>query len=291
MFDKFNRRDFLKTLIPAFSLAFAAENAFSINSAGREKLSKIGLQLYTVRKELEKDFAGTLAKVAAIGYREVEFAGYFTQSPKDAKKILDTNDLAAPSAHISLRDIRENLDKAIEAASITGHKYLICGYLPAEERKAPDDYKKLAALFNTAGEKCQKAGIKFGYHNHDFEFVAIESVIPYDVLLKETDASLVKMELDLYWIAKAGRDPLKYFAENPNRFDLLHVKDMDATPKKDFTEVGRGVINFAEIFAQAKKAGIKHYFVEQDKTPASPFDSIQISYDYLTKADFQAESQ
>lgn len=286
MFDEFNRRGFLKTLIPAFSLAFAAENAFSMNFAAPEKLSKIGLQLYTVRKELEKDFAGTLAKVAAIGYREVEFAGYFANSPKDVKKILDKNDLTAPSAHISLKDIRENLDKTIESASIIGHKYLICGYLAAEERKTPDAYKKLAALFNSAGEKCQKAGIRFGYHNHDFEFASIDNAIPYDILLRETDSDLVKMELDLYWIAKAGRDPLEYFAENPNRFALLHVKDMDATPKKDFTEVGHGVINFREIFAQAKKAGIRHYFVEQDKTPASPFESVKVSYDYLKKLDF-----
>lgn len=283
MFDKFDRRSFLKTLIP---VAFAAKNSYSTMLAEREKLSKIGLQLYTVRKELEKDFAGTLVKVAAIGYKEVEFAGYFNNSPKDIKALLSENKLTAPSAHISLDDIRKNLDKTVESAQTIEHKYLICGYLQAEERKTLDDYKKLAALFNRAGEKCVKAGIKFGYHNHDFEFRAIDNQIPYDVLLKETDAKLVKMELDLYWIAKAGRDPLRYFAENPNRFALVHVKDMDATPKKDFTEVGRGVINFREIFAQAKKAGVKHYFVEQDETPASPFESIKTSYDFLSKLNF-----
>lgn len=286
MTEKFDRRNFLKTFIPAFSIALAAKNARSMTFAERGKLSNIGLQLYTVRRELEKDFAGTLKKVAAIGYREIEFAGYFNNSPKNIKTLLDANNLTAPSAHISLEDIRGNLDKFIESASIIGHKYLICGYLPAEERKSLDDYKKLAALFNRAGEKCGKAKIQFGYHNHDFEFASIENAIPYDVLLKETDAKLVKMELDLYWIAKAGRDPLKYFAANPNRFALLHVKDMDATPKKDFTEVGHGVINFRKIFAQAKKAGIKHYFVEQDETPASPFESIKTSYNFLRNLNF-----
>lgn len=283
MSDKFNRRSFLKTLIPA---ACVAKNAYSVSFAEREKISKIGLQLYTVRKELEKDFAGTLTEVAAIGYKEVEFAGYFNSSPKDIKTFLKANSLNAPSAHISLKDIRENLDKIIESALVIGHKYLICGYLAADERKTLDDYKKLSWSFNRAGEKCKKAGIQFGYHNHDFEFAMIDDAIPYDVLLKETDSNLVKMELDLYWIAKAGRDPLKYFAENPNRFALLHVKDMDATPKKNFTEVGRGVISFREIFAQAKKAGIKHYFVEQDETPASPFESIKTSYDFLKNLNF-----
>jgi sugar phosphate isomerase/epimerase len=283
MSDRPNRRSFLKTVIP---IACMAGNAYSANFAEREKLSKIGLQLYTVRKELGKDFAGTLRKVAAIGYKEVEFAGYFNNSPKDIKTFLKANSLGAPSAHISLKDIRENLDKTIESASIINHKYLICGYLSAEDRKSLDDYKNLSALFNRAGEKCKRAGIQFGYHNHDFEFAMTDDASPYDVLLKETDANLVKMELDLYWIAKAGRDPLKYFAENPNRFALLHVKDMDATPKKDFTEVGRGVINFREVFAQAKKAGIKHYFVEQDETPASPFESIKTSYDFLKNLNF-----
>lgn len=283
MFDKFDRRNFLKKLIP---LACISKNVYSANFAEREKLSKIGLQLYTVRKELEKDFTGTLAKVAAIGYKEVEFAGYFNIFPKDIKALLKANNLNAISAHISLKDIRENLDKTIESALTIGHKYLICGYLPAEDRKSLDDYKRLAAFFNRAGEKCKKAGIQFGYHNHDFEFATIDNAISYDVLLKETDANFVKMELDLYWIAKAGRDPLKYFAENPNRFALLHVKDMDATLKKDFTEVGRGVINFKDIFAQAKKAGIKHYFVEQDETPASPFESIKTSYDFLRNLNF-----
>lgn len=286
MSDKFDRRSFFKVLAPAFSIACAAKNAYSTKFAEREKLSKIGLQLCTVRKELERDFAQTLAQVAMIGYKEVEFAGYFNNSPNEIKKLLAANNLSAPSAHISLKNIRENLGAALESALIIGHKYLICGHLPAEERKTVDDYKKLAELFNHAGEKCKRNGIQFGYHNHDFEFSAVDNAIPYDVLLKETDANLVKMELDLYWIAKAERNPLEYFAKNPKRFALLHVKDMDATPKKNFTEVGRGVINFREIFTQAKKAGIKHHFVEQDKTPASPFESAKISYDFLRNLNF-----
>lgn len=286
MFCKFNRRSFLKTAFQSVSGVFCLKTAYSMNISANEKLSNIGLQLYTVRKELEKDFAGTIGKVAAVGFKEVEFAGYFNNSPKQVKAILQKNNLVAPSAHISVKDIRQNLQKTIETALIIGHKYLICGYLAADERKSLDDYKKLAALFNTVGETCRKAGVQFGYHNHDFEFASLDGKIPYNTLLAETAANLVKMELDLYWITRAGQNPLKYFKEYPNRFALLHVKDMDGTSKKSFTEVGRGVINFKEIFKQAKKSGIKHYFVEQDETPRSPFESIRISFDYLNKLNF-----
>lgn len=286
MLDKSDRRDFLKTSLQLFSGAFLIKTANSMNLEATEKLSNVGLQLYTVRKELEKDFAGTIAKVAAIGFKEVEFAGYFNNSAKDIKAVLEKYNLAAPSAHISPQDIRENLSQTVESAAVIGHKYLICGYLPAEERKSLDDYKKLAGLFNNAGEICKKNGIQFGYHNHDFEFMTLDSEIPYDVLLARTDANLVKMELDLYWIAKANRNPLQYFKENPNRFALLHVKDMDKTPKRNFTEVGRGVINFGEIFKEAKKSGVKHYFIEQDETAQSPFESIKISFDYLKQLNF-----
>lgn len=284
--ENFNRRNFLKTGILSVAGAVCAKTSFPAHFGGYEKIKNIGLQLYTVRKELERDFSGTLAKIAAIGYREVEFAGYFNNSPEAVKNALEINNLTAPSAHISLGAIRENLSETIKTAQVIGHKYLICGNLPSAERISLDNYKKIAALFNSAGEICRKNGIQFGYHNHDFEFQAIDGKIPYDVLLAETDSNLVKMELDLYWIAKAGRNPLKYFRDFPNRFMLLHAKDMDNSPKKNFTEVGRGVINFREIFAEAKKAGVKHYFVEQDQTAASPFESIGISYDYLRKLNF-----
>jgi len=244
-------------------------------------IDKIGLQLYTVRRELQKDFEGTLAQVAGIGYREVEFAGYYERTPQQVKAILDKNNLAAPSAHTQLQAMRQNLDKLIEAAHVIGHRYLVLAYLNAEERKTLDDYKGVIESLNKAGETCQKAGIQLAYHNHDFEFPPIDGVVPYDLMLKETSASLVKMELDLYWITKAKQSAASYFAAHPGRFALAHVKDMDNTPKQFFTEVGRGVIDFKQLLPQAKKAGIKHFFVEQDECPGSPLDSIKISYDYL----------
>jgi sugar phosphate isomerase/epimerase len=245
------------------------------------EIERVGLQLYTLRNEMGKDFEGTLDKVSAIGYREVEFAGYFGRTPQQVKAALSHSGLSAPSSHVSLQAMRSDWNKALESAAMIGHHYLVLAYLLPEERKSLDDYKKLADLMGRAGEDCRRAGLQFAYHNHDFEFQPLEGAVPYDLLLKETDPKLVKLELDLYWIAKAGQEPAKYFAMYPKRFELFHVKDMDKTAKKHFTEVGRGVIDFKRIFAQSKQSGVKHYFVEQDETPGSPFDSIKVSYDYL----------
>ena len=281
-----NRRKFLKSAAGAsFGGLWVARTGFGRNLA-KNKMKAIGLQLYTVRNQMEKDFEDTLAKVASTGYKEVEFAGYFNRTPQQVKTVLSANGLTAPSAHVSLKALSDNWQKTIETAAAIGHRYLICAYLVPEERKSLDDYKRHADTFNRAGEACKKAGIQFGYHNHDFEFPALDGSVPFDLLLEKTDAKLVKIELDLYWTVKAKQDPLKYFASHPGRFPLLHVKDMDNTPKQFFTEVGRGVIDFKPIFAQSGKAGVKHYFVEQDQCPGSPLDSIKVSFDYLSKLEF-----
>ena len=279
-----NRRVFLNTASTG-ALGVLSMTKSNLMASVR-KLSKIGLQLYTVRRELEKDFEGGLAKVAALGYSEVEFAGYFNRTPQQVKSVLARNHLAAPSVHLLTAGLRNNLQQTIDAAKTVGHQYVVCAYLLPEERKSLDDYKRLIELFNDAAGRLKSAGLQFCYHNHDFEFEKIDNQIPYDLLLAGTDPKTVKMELDLYWTAKAGQNPLNYFSAYPGRFPLVHVKDMDATPKRFFTEVGRGTINFREIFADSQKAGIKHYFVEQDETPGSPFESIKISIDYLKQLAF-----
>jgi len=282
-----NRRLFLNHAFAGTlgSLCLTKSNLMA-SIAKKRKLSKIGLQLYTVRRELEKDFEGTLAKVAALGFSEVEFAGYFNHTPQLVKSVLAKNSLASPSVHVLAAVLRNNLQETIDAAKTIGHQYVVCAYLLPEERKSLDDYKRLVELFNDAGRRLKEAGLQFCYHNHDFEFTPIDDKIPYDLILAGTDPRTVKMELDLYWITKAGQSPLKYFSAHPGRFPLVHVKDMDATPKRFFTEVGRGTINFKEIFADSDKAGIKHYFVEQDETPGSPFASIKLSIDYLKQLEF-----
>lgn len=276
-----------RKFVGAASLAAGAYVSSGFVAAARaaRKVTGPGLQLYTLRNELKADFTGTLEKVAATGYKEVEFAGYYDRKPEEIKSLLDRLGLSAPSTHIPLAVVQNGFEQAIEAAKVIGHKFIVCPYLQENERQTLADYQKLGPLFNRAGEACQKAQIQFAYHNHDFEFVKLGGKVPYDVLLADTDPKLVRMELDLYWITKAGRDPLAYFGKHPGRFPLVHVKDMGRAPQQNIVEVGRGTINFKKIFAQTDKAGIQHYFVEQDDSK-SPLESIKVSYDYLSKLDF-----
>ena len=276
-----NRRTFLKTSTGAVLSSLLTQTVSA--QAAASSLKKIGVQLYTVRSLMEKDFKGTLAKVAAAGYQEVEFAGYYEHKPKDVKKLLNRLGLTAPSTHQGLAVFEQKLDWLIETAKIIGHQYVVCPWLSTEQRSTIDHYKKLAASFNQFGEACQQAGLQFAYHNHDFEFAPLAGQIPFDVLLAATDPKLVQIEIDLYWIIKAGYDPLTYFEKYPGRFALCHVKDMAAEQK--MVEVGQGQIDFAKIFAQSQQAGLKHYFVEHDQ-PENPLQSITASSQYLKDLKF-----
>lgn len=276
------RRTFIKRSGLLSLAAFASPSSFLKVNA------HTGLQLYTLRGDLAKDPKAVIEQVAAIGYKEVESFGYtagkyFGMSPKDFAALLKANRLTHPSSHYMLAGLSDNWQKAVEDAVTAGQKYMVVAYLLDTERKSIDDYKKIAARFNVAAEVCKKAGIQFGYHNHDFEFTDMGGRHGYDVLLKETDPDLVKFELDLYWASFAGKDPVEMFRQHPGRFPLWHVKDMDNTPKKFFTEVGNGVIDFKAIFAHSGKSGMQHYFVEQDICPGSPFESIKKSFQYISK--------
>lgn len=271
-----DRRSFLGTLgVAVLSRGFRAA------LDGGRGLDKIGVQLYTVRREMQRDFESTLAKVAEIGYQEVEFAGYFGRTPQKVRAALDEHHLVAPSAHIPFETLREGWQGALDDAHTIGHRFLVCAWVPADARRRLDDWKRVGELFNGAGEASKRAAVQFAFHNHDIEFAPVDGKLPYDVLLAETDPALVQMEMDLYWITKGGQDPLKYFAQYPGRFPMVHVKDMDNTPRRFYTEVGRGIIDFKKIFAQGTVAGIKHYFVEHDEPAGSSFDSVKISFDYL----------
>jgi sugar phosphate isomerase/epimerase len=262
------------------------------------------VQLYTVRDAMKTDFSGTIAKVAAVGYKEVEFAGYFDHPAKDIRALLDKNGLTSPSCHVDYTVVEKKWPEALEAANIIGHKYIICPWIDEKQRSEPGGWKRAADLFNRAGEASQKAGIQFGYHNHSFEFEPVASLggkLPYDFLLAETDPKLVTMEMDLCWISVAGKDPLAYFDKYPGRFPLVHVKDFVRDPNSTssfsgatgpsvkfigrLADVGSGSIDWKRIFAQSSKAGIQHYFVEHDE-PKSSFDSIRASYQYLSTLEF-----
>jgi len=250
------------------------------------KLDRIGLQLYTVRKELESDFDGTLAEVAAIGFHEVEFAGMFDRTPAEIRATLNRLGLEAPSSHIVTQNIRDDWAKTIEESLTLGNRYITCAWLSPEERKSIDDYKKLVDLFNSAGEICKRSGLQFCYHNHEFEFELLEGEIPYQVLLEDTDPDLVKMQMDLYMIIKAGQDPLHYLREHPGRFRMFHVTDMEDTPERSDTSVGKGVIDFKRIFKSAGLTGDEHFFVEEDESPGSMLESARFSFEYLRALEF-----
>ena len=281
-----NRRLFLNRFALAAAGGLRLSNADPAAAAGKRRLSRIGMQLYTVRRELERDFGGTLAKVAALGYREVEFAGYFGHRPAEVRSLLARQRLSAPAAHVQLSELRGDLRPMLDAAHVIGHRYLLVAWLPPEERRSLDDYRRLADLFNEAGARMRREGLRFAYHNHDFEFAPTEGRVPYDLLLERTDARAVKLEMDLYWAVKGGASPVEYFGRQPGRFHLLHVKDMDSTPRRYFADVGRGVIDFRNIFAHAGRAGVRHYFVEHDEPPGSPFESLKVSIDYLRRLEF-----
>ena len=256
--------------------------------------SKIGLQLYTLRTDLSKDLEGTLKKVAAIGYKEVELFGYndgkfFGKTPKEFKAILDGLGLDPVSGHygagVQMKDQKGTLSndwqRAVDDAATIGQKYVNCAYLTDGERKSIDDYKKYVDLFNKSGEVAKKAGLQFGYHNHDFEFKKMDGQLPYDIIAS-TDPDLVKLELDLYWIVKAGLDPVDLFKKYPGRFPLWHVKDMDKGDQS-FAEVGTGSIDFKKIFDARKIAGMTHFFVEQDVAKIPALEAIDISFKNVTK--------
>ena len=286
-----NRRDFLAGTacalgLPSFTSSLAPKLPSSLASSSLTKLGAIGIELYTVRRELARDPEGTLARVAEIGYREVEFAGYPPGSPREIRRMLERHQLRAPASHVSLQALRTDWDRTLEQAATIGQRYVVVAFVGVNERKTLEDWRRLAGEFNRAGEAARKSGLRFCYHNHDVEFPLLDGEVPYDMLLAETDPSLVGFEIDLYWIVKGGKDPLDYFARWPGRFPLVHVKDMDATARKFFADLGTGTIDFRRIFHRAKQAGIKHYFYEQDETPGSPFESARVSYQYLRSLTF-----
>lgn len=276
------RREFLGT---TSALALGVMLPPACRMARGAKIDKIGIQLYTVREQMKADFEGTLARIAQIGYKEVEFAGYFNRTPADVRAILERNGLSAPATHM-MSDNTEGWKKAIDLAKSVGHNYLVAPWIPEERRKTLDDWKRIGDEFNRVGQMAKDAGVQFAYHNHDFEFLPrIEGRIPFDVLLENTDAKLVQLEIDLYWITKGGEDPLAYFQRWPGRVPLVHVKDSMGGPEHKMVDVGQGKIEWKRIFAKREQAGIRHFFVEHDQPP-QPFDDIATSYTYLKNLEF-----
>ena len=281
------RRNFIiNTSLAAATVLALPSLAFTMDK------KEIGLQLYTLRDELPKDVKSTLEKVAKAGYKTVETYGFSIKdqfwglSPIEVKKILDANNLKAPSGHYNLGSFLydgnlEEVKAAIEAAQILKNEYLT---VPWVDEPFRNDFHKIAVRLNEAGKMCAAAGLKLAYHNHDFEFQKHNGITGYEILLKETDHNLVSFELDLYWVVRSGNDPIKLFKENPGRFKLWHVKDMDKVNPALNTEIGSGSIDFKTIFKEVKQSGMKYFFVEQENNyKPNAFEAIKTSCDFILK--------
>jgi sugar phosphate isomerase/epimerase len=276
------RRSFLAAS-GLIALGAAVVPAKAALAAQRRTLDRIGFQLYTARDLMAADAEKTLNELAEIGYDEVEFAGYHDHTPAAVRAMLDQSGLEAPSAHVPIDLIRTAPDALIEAATVVGHHYLVLAWLAPPERQSLDQYRAHAELCNRFGERCRAAGIQFAYHNHEFEFEALEGRLPMDLLMSEVEPELMQVELDLYWTAFAGQDPIEFFNANAGRVALCHVKDM--LEDGSMTDPGAGTIDFAATFAESELAGLRHYFVERDDA-LDPMVTAASAHAYLRELEF-----
>jgi sugar phosphate isomerase/epimerase len=260
----------------------------------------LGLQLYSVRDILPKDYEGTLKQLSAIGYREVEAAGFFGRTPAQVKLAMDQAGLHCVSAHYPMVQLLPKVDETIQFGKDLGLDYIVCaspGLKDASGVKAPsradresmtlDDWRWNAEQFNRIGERVHAAGMKFAYHNHTPEFRSEKGVMFYDELLRSTDPSKVAMELDCGWAIVAGQNPVNLLTRYPTRISMLHVKDFKMTAATNpsnappSTELGRGTIDYRPIFEAAKKAKIEHAFVEQEEFDIPAMEALKVDADYM----------
>ena len=284
-----SRRSFLKTSGAVAAGACVGAQRMAAKPVGLP----IGLQLYSVRNQLPKDFEGTLRQLGAMGYREVEAAGYYDKTAADFGNAMEKAGLKCISTHHPLNVLRPQLDQLIEYAQALGLEYMICSS-PGGVHRDPtvktgdltlDDWRWVAGEFNRIGAKIKAAGMTFGYHNHGPEFASENGVVFYDELMRLTDPKVVVFELDCGWIAAAGHSPVKYLSKSPERFPLLHIKDMvkGANGQYHSTELGRGVVDYRPIFQAA--TGLKHYFIEQEEFEGDAMAALRVDADYMKKLD------
>ncbi|CAG2532187.1 Sugar phosphate isomerase/epimerase [Maribacter dokdonensis] len=271
------RRYFLKRagLFSAATLLTPQLNlAFSKNSI-------YGVQLYSFREAMLKNPKKALETIASLGFKEIESAGsskgyYYGLSPVEMGETCKALGMTLTSGHVHLDD---KFERTIADAVASGQEYLICSSLPSKGQTV-DNYKRVAEKFNIAGEACKRQGLKFGYHNHEYEFESEKGEILYDVLMDNTQKDLVHMELDLGWVVVAGKDPLHYFKKYPGRFPLWHLKDMNMHEKVS-TEFGKGVLDIPLMLELKELSGVKHIYIEQEEYSSTPIESMQYNMNYL----------
>lgn len=282
------RRTFVKQVGACASAAFVLP---------QPRRYKLGLQLYTIRAALRQDVDGTLDRVAGIGYEELETYGFDPEGLRyyglDAKAFaqrLTDRKLSTPTGHYDLNryvktsvdDLKRYMDRCIQGARTLGQSYITWPLIDADSRTI-DGFKVVAERLNIIGQQAKQAGLQVAYHNHDFEFVDQNGTRGYDIILKETDPGLVKLQMDLYWVARASQTPHDLFKRAPGRFVMWHVKDVHPV-SRDYTEVGNGTIDFTKIWPDAELAGLKHFFVEQGGNfTHDPIRSITDSAEYVKR--------
>ena len=268
-----DRRQFVQTL--------GAAGAASLLGCGvRQQRRRIGVQLYTVRAELERNFDGTLGRLAEIGYREVEFAGYFGRTPAQVRAAVARAGLTAPGAHIAFEATQDGWSRTLDDAAAAGHHWVVVPWIPERARRTGDDWRRVAEQLGRAAEAARAAALRLAYHNQEYDFHSVDAVTPFDAVAAASDAGSLDFELDVYWAVKGGADPLALIARYPARFPLMHFKDSAGPPQHEMRDVGSGTLDWKAILGAGDQAGLRHVFVEHD-TPADPFASVRAGYEYL----------
>jgi sugar phosphate isomerase/epimerase len=307
---RLSRRGFLRTAAATAAAvgtsaalatpALAAQAGSERKDKGRVRPDQISIQLFTLRDQLAIDFAGTIAALAEIGYTKVEHAGFVGRSVQDFKAVLDANGIVSTSGHVL---IPQPFDAATWSASLANanvlgstyivHPFFGINFATGEVTRTTAPWQAFAADMNEAGAMARDAGLKLGYHNHNWEFFRLTddpTRTAYDVLTAETDPDLVHLELDLFWVTRGARDPVDVIEENKGRILQYHVKDMNQAGS--FEDPGQGLIDFPRIFEHSKEAGVEEYIVERDDAgtpPRSPADALitaQVGYDFLVAVRF-----
>jgi sugar phosphate isomerase/epimerase len=270
-----------RTLLGAAAGTAAIALSGAVGAATTRRLERFGLQLYTLREAAKADPIGTLRRIKALGYSEVELGGppYSTMDPRVLRRELVRIGLTAPSMHVPIGALETDAAKIFAQAATLGCRYVVVPYLDQDRRSTIAQCQVTAAALNGFGAAAKTAGLSFAYHNHSFEFVPVEGKLPFDIFFGESDPALVKIELDLHWAVKAKADVGRIFAQYPGRIALCHVKDMTADGR--MVAVGAGVIDFAAIFAKSRQAGLVHYFVEHDEPPAPYWPTVAAGADHL----------
>ncbi len=292
----YNRRLFLKAAgfaslgavaYPLVSCNSGGDNASDSDStalastASGTKIDNFGIQLYSARDIIGKDPKGVLKQIADLGYKEIEgYQGdqgvFWGMSPKEFKDYVDSLGMKFVSTHA---DTTKDLEKLANECAEAGLTYLLQPYIGPQ--KSIDEWKKRAEEFNQRGEICNKAGIKFGYHNHDYSFKELDGQIPQEILLDNTDPAKVVYELDMCWIFAANKDIASHLQKYAGRYDLCHVKDYAREPEPHQTDLGKGDIDYTEVLKVARESGMKHYIVEQEEYPESVMASLAYDADYM----------